>query len=529
MSTKTTFSIFQSKLTAELRWFTFAAAMVLRPDRKRTLLARAREMPARLTALNETYAAGLAFINDTDTNVSEEQTLHFESDFAQIYELAGTIDEAAIKLDKEGSESTGGNSGSLMSRLPTLDLPRFDGQLDRWLGFFGLFESLVDSRADLSAAQKMAYLLASLQEEALGLVQHLAIDDSSYETAKVILKRRYNDVRRLADAHVGQILNLPKVSRVSALRSEIVNPVLVAVNALRQLNLPVDQWSFLLLHLVLAKLPSEMRLRFERVYGGDSSTHLPLYSDLQKFLEDECRRVDTAGGLAPSESYPKSRRERPLAQPQVTRPPRPIYGATQEEQVACQFCKRSGHRMPICPKFVALRLSLRRRIARERRLCYYCLERHFQRECPQPRPCGQCGGAHHLTLCANRNQEFQGGSESDSDVSNNGRRSPARAGGHSPKRTSRSRAQDRALTGGGRRPTPPKGGDFGLADNSTAHRNRRVSPPCSPRLEQPPPHLRRDAAGPGPSAYVMPGRRDCECYRPRPHSRRGFSPPGSPQ
>ncbi|CAH2096853.1 unnamed protein product [Euphydryas editha] len=69
----------------------------------------------------------------------------------------------------------------LLTRLSNLDLPRFDGRLDTWMGFIGLFESLVDSKEDLSPSQKLAYLLSVLDGEARGLVQHVSICDGSYE------------------------------------------------------------------------------------------------------------------------------------------------------------------------------------------------------------------------------------------------------------------------------------------------------------------------------------------------------------
>ncbi|CAH2096639.1 unnamed protein product [Euphydryas editha] len=83
----------------------------------------------------------------------------------------------------------------LLTRLPNLDLPRFDGRLDTWMGFIGLFESLVDSREDLGPSQELAYLLSVLDGEARGLVQHLPICDGSYEVARSLLNKRCHNQR----------------------------------------------------------------------------------------------------------------------------------------------------------------------------------------------------------------------------------------------------------------------------------------------------------------------------------------------
>lgn len=475
---KTSFAKFQAVLSAQLRWFSTAAAMITRPDRRAALSARADDMPNRLAAVDEAFEAGLALYDDEDIDISSEQQETFESDYKQVLDFADSIQEClAVHKSGDFKDPTSRNSSvgarALESRLPTLQLPHFDGQIDAWLGFIGLFESLVDARTDLSEAQKMAYLLASLKGEALGLVQHLSVADGSYATAREILRRRYHDVRRLADAQVGHILNLPKISRVSTLRQDILNPVLVATNDLKRLGLPVDQWSFLLLHIVLAKLPGEMRLRFERMYGGDSPSHLPSYEDLQTFLEDECRRVDTAEAAVTREQ-PKTWQDHPSARlPRSV--PRPRFGAVGEEfSVTCSYCKRSGHAMIACPRFLAVPLQGRRDIAKERRLCYFCLGSHFQRECRRPRPCEQCGGSHHLVLCANRNRigSDEGGDE---------RRAPRRADRVFVNRSSPPRGQYRGGTGGGGRPSSPRHEEFGAAEREPMYSARRRSPPSRER------------------------------------------------
>ncbi|CAH2108912.1 unnamed protein product [Euphydryas editha] len=184
-----------------------------------------------------------------------------------------------------------------------------------WMGFIGLFESLVDSREDLGPSQKLAYLLSVLDGEARGLVQHLPISDGSYEVARSLLTKRYHNQRCLADAHIDQIMDLPVVSSAAQLRTELLNPFLIATNALNRLGLPVAQWSYLLVRIVLKRLPVSLRARFEQGHARDEASPLPTFDQLLTFLEDKCRMGDVMVADTPVEpSGPRPTNQRRTAQ-----------------------------------------------------------------------------------------------------------------------------------------------------------------------------------------------------------------------
>ncbi|XP_045489864.1 uncharacterized protein LOC123690513 [Pieris rapae] len=333
------------------------------------------------------------------------------ADMDQAEDLADQIREAVgiIKLNSatqsnnlQSKDSLTFSSG-IIGRLPKLDLPHFSGDLSQWVAFIHLFDSLVHSRGDLTSAQKLAYLLASLTGEAKGLVQHLALVDNNYDIARDLLMRRYQNIRRLADSHVNVILNLHSNVQSHNLRIQVLNPLLVAINGLRGLNLPVDSWSFILLHITLQKLNLDMRTRFEQAYGGDSTTHLPTFDELILFLEDECRRQDNVP--APSTTpAPISTRPRQQHMRLMRRPDQRVYNvATQHSGKCCVYCRVPDHTVVSCQKFLALRFQARRNIARQRKWCYGCLGKHLASQCQVSRPCKQCNGNHHIILCGNMN------------------------------------------------------------------------------------------------------------------------------
>ncbi|KAH9628640.1 hypothetical protein HF086_007845 [Spodoptera exigua] len=392
-------SKYTARIASVLRWLGSAVLNISRQDRVQALLSRYDSLESKLTELYDAHQAILELGLESEVMDKINADIDQADDLAdQIRQAVGTLKMSS--LDERPPKVEEGASPALISRLPKLDLPHFGGDLCQWVAYNNLYESLVHSRRDLTPAQKLAYLLASLTGEAKGLVQHLDLVDGNYEIARDLLMRRYQNVRRLADSHVSAILDLPKNPMPQLLRTRLLNPLLIAVNGLKGLDLPVSSWSFILLHIVLGKLSHELRNRFELEHGGDSTTYLPPFDDLVSFLEDECRRVENV-------PQPKSMEVRTRVQPARIERRREgrIYNSTAMQQPSsrCMYCKEPGHGTPTCFKFGQLRWQARRNIARQRNWCYSCLGNHLASQCQIARPCGQCGGNHHLLLCGNRN------------------------------------------------------------------------------------------------------------------------------
>ncbi|CAK1588015.1 unnamed protein product [Parnassius mnemosyne] len=396
-------------LRTELCWATSAHALIGRPDRVYNMRKRLEQVDARRAAVEEAYA------ELEDSEVEKGVLDSCRADYEQFLALTDELIEAGAKdAEKERearlsvlleSPRKPPTQPELIGRLPTLDLPRFSGVLSEWLTFVGMFDSLVDVRRDLTPCQKLGYLLASLEGEALGIVGHLKVSDDAYQNARDLLAGRYANVRRIADEHVRRLLNLPLLRDRTRLREDIVNPVVVACNSLRRLDLPVDEWSFLLHHIVLSRLPLDLRLHFEERYGGDGASYIPPFTDLLRFLEEQCRQLENAAGAvegppAASRAVPRERRNqtakasptplRPSGAPAGGRPPPSYSGLAAREAPPCSYCRASYHRAASCPKLLRKPATARRTFARERRWCYSCLERHLQRDCQHQRLCTHC-------------------------------------------------------------------------------------------------------------------------------------------
>ena len=66
------------------------------------------------------------------------------------------------------------------AKLPKLNLPTFKGDYENWLSFHDLFKSSVHDNRSLTDSQRLQYLKASLQGDAVKLSTSLAITDANY-------------------------------------------------------------------------------------------------------------------------------------------------------------------------------------------------------------------------------------------------------------------------------------------------------------------------------------------------------------
>ncbi|GBP28769.1 hypothetical protein EVAR_19811_1 [Eumeta japonica] len=180
--------------TQQAKRHSFIAAGFIKSENKNRLRERFDDFPEYRTQFMEAYEALLA-ISDDSKPEHEAVLVKMNVDFLRIFEIADSIKLAFDDLGcgKKSEHAVGHSSnsassadaGGLISHLPTLSLTQISRLDQDWLLSINMFDSLVNSRTDLTAGQKFAYLLFCLSSEPKGLVQHLNIGDDSYPIAGI--------------------------------------------------------------------------------------------------------------------------------------------------------------------------------------------------------------------------------------------------------------------------------------------------------------------------------------------------------
>ncbi|CAG4971205.1 unnamed protein product [Colias eurytheme] len=193
----------KAQVAGVLRWLGSAILNISRKDRVQALLSRGEVLEEKMNDLYNSYRALYALGLESEVMDRICADVDQAEDLAdQIRQAVGQIKSTVQPVGDLQFKETLFTSGGIIGRLPKLDLPHFGGDLSQWVAFINLFDSLVHNRCDLTPAQKLAYMLASLTGEAKGLVQHLELIDNNYSIARDLLMRRYQNIRRLADNHV---------------------------------------------------------------------------------------------------------------------------------------------------------------------------------------------------------------------------------------------------------------------------------------------------------------------------------------
>jgi len=105
-------------------------------------------------------------------------------------------------------------------KLPSLELPVFDGNILAFQEFSDLFTATIDSNKSLSPVQKLAYLRRYLTGKPLELVNGMKVCDANYTVAMDLLKSRYGNMQTIIEAHYTAIMDIPPCSpQTESLRS----------------------------------------------------------------------------------------------------------------------------------------------------------------------------------------------------------------------------------------------------------------------------------------------------------------------
>lgn len=371
----------ESKFKIRYDWFKITYDWVTSKSQTAGVISsRMRKIDDYHTQLSECYESILSSVEDA-TTLKRYEDLYEEATL--FYNKLEAVSSAYPNLD--GSHVP--TESSAHTRLPTIELIKFYGDEFSWNSFFSLYTSLILCRKDISKTEKFHFLFSKLENEPRSLVQHLPMVDSSLDTAMEILKSRYENKRLLADAHLARILNLPALSRSNGLRTQVLNPLLESCRALENLNLPIKEWSYILLHIVLGKLPQDVRSRFEQAYGRNCNI-LPTLDELTGYLQAECRSLDTY--VSRQDTHSEQRR------PARVHIINDFSG--KRTVLKCLYCSIDGHNMDRCFRFKNLSNLDRKNWISSHKLCYKCFGEHTANYCQLNQCCVSCGNNGHNSL-----------------------------------------------------------------------------------------------------------------------------------
>ncbi|XP_011687752.1 PREDICTED: uncharacterized protein LOC105449960 [Wasmannia auropunctata] len=270
--------------------------------------------------------------------------------------------------------------------LPKLNLPTFDGSIDKWETFRDRFQSMIQNDPNLSNVNRMHYLFSCLKGAASKALDHLAITNANFEVAWNILVSRYDNKRRLVTTHLISLLDLPTVtSETSKDLCNLRDQANTAIQALTNLGRAVRHWDDFLVLLVARKLDKTSRKAWELKLGD--TLEYPSYHELDQFLETRIRALDAITPTSLKDTLPELSKRKAIASHNAAAVP-----------FSCSLCK-SNHLLYQCSMFLKKTPSQRFDFIKSQKRCINCFSiKHSVKDCTSSRACRQCSKRHHTLL-----------------------------------------------------------------------------------------------------------------------------------
>ncbi|XP_011636543.1 uncharacterized protein LOC105426837 [Pogonomyrmex barbatus] len=186
--------------------------------------------------------------------------------------------------------SSNGSQIDTTVKLPVINLPIFSGEIEDWTRFSDTFTALIHNN-DLSAIQKLQYLIGALTGSAAKIIESIEISAQNYEVAWNLLKNSYEDKKVLKRRHLQCLFEAPKVERESAVDiQELINHFQKHLRIVKSIS---ETWAdSLILYMVEEKLNRVTRRRWEERKESRQNVTVDLLFD---FLQRRMQMLDRLG------------------------------------------------------------------------------------------------------------------------------------------------------------------------------------------------------------------------------------------
>lgn len=287
------------------------------------------------------------------------------------------------------------------AKLPFLKIPEFSGSYHEWQRFMDTFTALAHDNVNLQNIEKFYYLQSSLKGEALKVLESLPISNVNYLRALQLLRERFENKKAIINAHLKDIFDLPVVSKESHVNlRKYVDTVLRNYRALEGIGESVDQWSTILIYVLLSKLDFSSKREWEQYSKG---IDCPSFEQFSEFLKQRCQMLEnlySSSNASKSAPHTKS-----------------VFLNEELSNTKCPFCK-GYHYLFQCSDFKRLAVDERFDSIKRLQLCINCLQKgHLAKRC-QASHCRKCGGKHNTLLHKNNKKPGDSTSEANRSIPN---------------------------------------------------------------------------------------------------------------
>ena len=294
------------------------------------------------------------------------------------------------------SQATGSTSHS--TKLPKLVLKKFSGDPKTWQEWWDSFKVAVHENG-ISDVEKFNHLRSLVEGAAYATIAGLSLTEENYKTAIDLLQERFAQKQIIINSHMDAMLKLNSVSTMADIKKirQIYDQVEIHVRGLQAQRVDSAQYGTLLIPIMMAKIPEDLRLILSRQFCGDNWNLDELLKAFKTELEARERCASSSVGTSSRtnqvhSSLPKWKGEEAEGNPTVA------ALASFNRKINCTYCHKS-HPSVRCN--VITDVKARKSLLLKQGRCFICLKKsHIARDCQSTTRCFKCQGQnHHASVC----------------------------------------------------------------------------------------------------------------------------------
>ena len=172
-------------------------------------------------------------------------------------------------------------------KLPDYEIKKFSGDPKEYRAFWDAFSVAIGENEDLSSVEKFTYLKNHLLGEAAKAISGLTATSANYTEAVAILKQRFGNKQVIVNSHMAALTKIPKATDPKDTKKirQLYDEIEGNLRSLKALGIQPDQYGFLLVSILLEKLPATLNLHLSRKFN--SNTEVWNIKDIMEELRKE--------------------------------------------------------------------------------------------------------------------------------------------------------------------------------------------------------------------------------------------------
>src|SRR5277367_5823106 len=282
------------------------------------------------------------------------------------------------------------------------DLPQFDGSPSKWPQFYEQYR-IMSEEGRLPNAVLMGKLSKALKGKALETVEALLTSPSNLEKIIDTLKLRFGRPELIIRNMIEKVMMIPQIQE-NALEQLLELSTAVHGLVITMINLQFEG------HLTNPQLLSDLTDKltpYLRFMWGHVLAKWNQRGDLNKFAEWLNRQANAIILVERSipikvDSKPKEKVKSPVNKRRSSTTVLTVSGSKKSSPYdRCKACKRTGHELEKCRKFLDLDVDEKWELVIGSKLCFVCLKpNHRVPNCEDREECGEdgCTSLHHKLL-----------------------------------------------------------------------------------------------------------------------------------